>query len=915
MSVTKQFRLNKLSLISLSVIAVLYLPPVWCQESDLTQSASLSEILIEPGYRTSLMQARDLKLSAVGARDSIIAEDIADFPDLNLAESLQRIPGVAITREGGEGRQISLRGLGPDFTNVELNGMQVLGNSSSSMDSRDGASRTRAFDFNIFASELFNRVDVYKSYSANLDEGGIGGTVRLFTAKPFDGKRFNAVLTAQLGSNEYTDDASPRLAALISNTWDDRFGALASVAYSKRDTIERGYNTFRWRQRTATNSDPLNPQYSADLDPSVQQLLENGEVWFARGNRYSVWENEQERLGITTALQFRPSGRLSFDVDMLYGELNNSRRELHLATEGSGSTALGFIEDLDVVNNNGDHQAVYGEFSNTPMVTETRLDEADTTFTQLVLSGAWKLNKRINIKGLIGTEKSEYEQPVSDKVYFETAAGVNLITDFKGDAFYAVNTYGFDPADIDNWQVRELDFREDYITSEFDNIKVDIEFEINELSRFLVGASYKVFENSGRILLDDNYLSDPSQITPLNNGVITIGDYASVYSDHPDADWLVADVDAAHDFYGLSGNLTHDNLSAGTEYFIEEDTRAVYLQYEWERELAGKPLRGNFGLRYYDTEIAVKGTLVVGNISQTHDYDGMLPALNLAWDLTDEFIWRASVSENLTRPSLNSLSIAGRVFPLTDASNTVPRVIAGNPALKPFESFNMETSLEWYFDHVGFVTLGVFYKEIENYIINQTEIVPYGETGFPLDLLLAGQDENTLFEYIAPVNTDKTRFKGLEMSFQRDFDFLPVPFNTLGIIANYTYADGEARYRNVQNSGLDQVKRFPGLSEHSGNLTLYYESDNWGARIATAYRSEYISNVEGGLADEDERGFHSTTHVDFSAFYQLSENVKLTLEGINLTDEREEQYSDSSDRAYNTTSSGKSFYLGLSYRF
>ncbi len=161
------------------------------QQSNQTK-ADETEVIEVKGFRDSVIKAKDLKREAMVAQDSIVAEDIADFPDQNLADSLQRVPGIAITREGGEGRQISLRGLGPDFTRVQVNGMEALGTSSSPMDSRGAVGRSRAFDFNIFASELFNQIDVKKSYSADQEEGGIGGIVNLRTAKPFDLTDFRA---------------------------------------------------------------------------------------------------------------------------------------------------------------------------------------------------------------------------------------------------------------------------------------------------------------------------------------------------------------------------------------------------------------------------------------------------------------------------------------------------------------------------------------------------------------------------------------------------------------------------------------------------------------------------------------------------------------------------------------------------
>ncbi len=908
------FRLSKSGLLGVCVAGVMagQLNPAYAQESE---ELILEEIIVQ-GFRESLMKARDLKRDAIGSRDSIVAEDIADFPDLNLAESLQRIPGITITREGGEGRQISLRGLGPDFTTVELNGMQVLGNTSSPMDSRGAVSRTRAFDFNIFASELFNRIDVHKSYSADLDEGGIGGTVGLYTAKPFDQEGFHGAITGQLGDNELTDDKSPRIAGLISNTWGDTFGALASIAYSKRDTVERGYNTFRWRQRTRSNGDPLttaDDQYSTSLDPTTQQLLEDGDLWFARGNRYTVWENEQERLGITSAFQFRPNANLSFGLDALYSKLENNRKEWHLPTSGSSSTALGFVDALEYEERKGDLHVIYGEFSDVTLRTESRVDEADTTFYQLVFTTDWQVNDRTNVSALIGTESSEFDQPVSDKLYFETS-GRSITTDFRSDRFYAKNTYDFDTTDPNNWTVRELDLREDEITSEFDTVEVDVDYELNEMSSLQFGLSYKVFNNEGYSRRDDNYVR--SQSTPLNDGVTTIGDYAFVYTSHPDANWLAGNVAAAQAFYGIDANLGPDNNRDGSVFDVEEETMAAYIQYEWETELVGKPLRGNIGFRYYDTEITSKGELNgnLGDASVTQSYDGVLPALNLAMDLTDEWVVRFSYSENVTRPALSALSVAGNVDTDT-SSNPDPRINAGNPALEPFDSKNYDASIEWYFDEVGYVSVALFYKDIENFVVTESFLVPYGSTGFPLSLLEPGQDANTNFQYTTFVNSDESSFEGYELQFQRDLDFLPSPFDKLGVIANYTYVDGETEYRNVQNSGENVKKPFPGLSERTYNFTLYYEAEEWGARVATAYRDEYISRVEGGLSDEDERGFHNTTYVDFSSFYHVNDNLKLTLEAINLTDEREEQYSDSSDRVYNTTNSGTTFYVGFNYKF
>ena len=215
-------------------------------------NTTVGEVVVS-GYRKSLADARIIKKDAVILKDVIVAEDMAKFPELNLAESLQRLPGIQITREAGEGREISLQGLGPDFTRVQLNGMEVLGNNDSAMDSRGQRARDRSFDFNIFASELFSKVEVEKTFEAAQNEGGMAGTVGLFTGKPFNyGLGAKEVVSVKVGSNQYTKDIQPRVAALFSYDWDDKFGVAVSVAYSKRQTSEQGHDDYNYDQLDPT---------------------------------------------------------------------------------------------------------------------------------------------------------------------------------------------------------------------------------------------------------------------------------------------------------------------------------------------------------------------------------------------------------------------------------------------------------------------------------------------------------------------------------------------------------------------------------------------------------------------------------------------------------------------------------------
>lgn len=872
------------------------------------------------GFRSSLIKAKDLKKDALGTQDTILAEDIADFPSLNLAESLQRVPGVTITREAGEGRQISLRGLNADFTQVQLNGMEALGTSSSPMDSRGTTNNSRSFDFNIFASELFNQIDVKKSYSADMDEGGIGGTVGLHTAKPFDYDGFKGAISAQAGQNSNTGDTSPRIAALVSNTW-DKFGALFSIAYSNRDTSEQGYNTYRWRPRDAQGSD------ISALSAEDQNAVNSGDLRFSRGSRYSLFNSDQTRLGATVALQYRPTSDLSFGLDALYGKLDNKRSEFHLQSRGSSSTALGctgpdyddgaryYCSELTDIEYNSNNEVVYSEWQNTALHSESRDQTAKTEITQFVFNADWTVNSDLSLSALAGHMKSEY-QDNSAKVYLESFGDMTL--DFRPDRFYGQNTYinDYDPTNIDEFRYHEIDLLENEVENSFDVAKIDADLFLNDISSVKFGLSYKKFKHMDNYLQTDNLLRSEWQ----SGEVSDIVDPATVYvnNGHERQSWLSTDVNAVlADF-----NIDRNGTMSRTPNNVEEETKAAYALYDVNMLLGDTELRANFGVRYYETEIASTGLVNDTNyVTIESDYDGFLPAMNLAWYATDNLVLRASAGKNLTRPTLNNLSVGGSINTDPLAGSSGLSISSGNPSLQPFETLNMETGVEYYFDDVGYAALSYFRKDIDNFIATTTIPTPYGETGYPSALIEGAVDENgvaqsasTLYNVSQPQNLEDSDFSGWEVAFQRDFDFLPAPFDKLGAIANYTYADGESVHNVLVDGENVQVSRpFYGLSKNTYNLTVYYETETWGARVSAAHRDDYLTQVETSSDDQDEAGFHGTTYYDFSAFYNINEKLKVSLEGINLSDEREEQYSDSDDRLYNTTLSGRTVYLGVTY--
>lgn len=892
----------KKTLVALSITGILSAAAntmAFAQETAQDSSQAIDEVIQITGFRNSMIKAKDLKREAIISRDSILAEDVADFPDLNLADSLQRVPGITITREAGEGRQISLRGLGADFTRVQVNGMEAMGTSSSPMDAKGSVSRTRGFDFNVFAAELFNQIDVNKTYSADQEEGGIGGTVGLFTAKPFDYEGFKGALSANAGYNDNSKETDPRIAGLLSNRWGD-VGALVSLAYSERNTTEFGTNTTRWRREGGKTAVDAN-------DTELQADLDSGELWFPRGLRYSLWNNQQQRLGVTAALQFEPSDELSLTLDIMQAQLKNQQDEHHAALKDNSK-----VKDLMWIENGGQKEVVYASYANATWRNENSQRENESSFKQYTLTADWQLSDELSMQGLIGSSSSDFEQPLLIKSNIHASKSVDIISDFRADRFYGVSTSpDFDMAGIEGYAVKDIYMQENYITNDFDTAKVDFTYLVGDAGELGFGANYKKFTNTSYSLSKSNVQNS----APQNTGLTTLtADLTSVFTQHPDLDWLQGDLSGLLSFYGLSDyRLDDSGVSQNDKSPVTEETVALYVTYGFETEMGGKPLRIHSGLRYFDTEISAAGVSNGADIESARTYSDVLPTLNVVYELNDEMLLRFGASQNITRPSLGSLSYNASVS--QTSGDAITSVSMGNPALNPFESTNIDAAFEWYFEGVGYLSSALFYKKIDNFIVSTTSEVVYSSLGLPASLLPADKTVDSIFYLSRPENLDSSKIKGLELSFSRDLDFLPAPFDNLGVIANYTYSDGNALYRNIYGEqGNDQEKPFTGLSKNSYNFTFYYEDEIWGARVSAAYRSAYIASASA-TQDQDESGYHDTTYVDFSAFYQLNENLKLTLEGINLTNVREELYSDSRDRQYNTTSSGRTYMLGATVKF
>lgn len=879
----------------------------------------IEEVVVK-GYRSSLRQSLTVKRNEAGVVDAIVAEDIADFPDLNLAESIQRIPGVSINRMNGEGRQITVRGLGGDFNRVRINGMEAQ-NTSGGTDSSGGSNRGRSFDFNTFASELFTGITVRKTASASVEEGSIGATIDLRTARPFDYDQGLTVATSvQAGYNDLASEVNPRFAALVSTRNDaDTFGALFSVAYSDRTILEEGFSTVRWDDGDYRSVDGVDC-VANPADPGCTAINSSSLTYGPRIPRYGRLTHEQQRLGLTGALQFRPSDRTDIVVEALYSDFDATRDEEFL--EVFFRSQQGIIDATNLTFDPSRNIITSGTFTidpvgngTHPVRSEHRYDELNTEFTQITASLEHDFSDRFRLGVLAGTTNSEQDVPKQTTILYDAIAPVVGYTyDFTGNHKTPSIDFGsLDVTDPSQFAFTEFRDRPQFVENSFTTLAGDLAFDINDGLTIRGGLSYKEFEfdttefrresTNGSRLCDagyydcdlDNDGTDDIPGAPLTPDLVNnVNGFGSGLGGRGyDRSWISPNVSAAAaliDIYSIPGGSRDQNIRDVTEEDI-----GGWVQLDFAGDLGSIGIRGNVGVRYVETTTKSTGLVDGTPVTVERSYDDTLPSLNLVFDVTESFLVRLGYADVMARPSLGNLTPGGSL----DSFNGPPfEYDRGNPGLDPYRATNLDLSFEWYFKNDALLSLAYFDKDVDSFFITgESVIVPYSLSGLPADLpppssplrvaLDAGQDPDV--EISQDQNGGNASVDGYEVIYQQPFG------EFFGFTGNFTHVNSD---------------EIIGFSEDAWNATFYYESEMFSARVSGAYRDPYLTRSPGSNG-RGERGYDSTTTVDLAMAYNINDNMALTLEVLNLTDEYENQLFDAGDLVYVHHHTGTEYILGF----
>jgi iron complex outermembrane recepter protein len=828
-----------------------------------TAATEGSDIVVT-GVRASLLGAQARKENASQIVDSIVAEDIGKLPDQNTTDALQRVTGVQIERDYGEGSTVLVRGLSQVQTT--LNGREIF-----------TAQGARGLNLQDVPAELLSGIDVYKSPSANLIEGGLGGLIDLRTRRPLDFKGFTLSGTAKGNYSDLVDAVTPSISGLIADRWDTgigEVGALLNVSYQQR-------------------------KFRADListgTPATSTTIIPGEEVNAPNGAYNVTPiGDRKRLGIDGMLQWKPSADLEVYLEGHFAKFIN------LNDNYGGSVGLGGLTAEPGAEQAANGDIVNVTYLNAPLtVLSYAYDTRDRmvqgaggfkwTSDRLTLAGDASYTDAtgsiIFNAGFTGATIPRFTQDLTAFVPASSANGYDLLspanttlslltytkTNNKADQFAGKldGSYAFDG---DILQAIDFGFRYGYrtATSSQDSFTLTSGANGADIPSNLLAPNPAI-----------DFFSKRGQGTPQLSAYLTVP--VPLLRDN------LTDVQNA-----LGFEETPATPGPLTFYHVGERTTSLYALARFGRQ--GSLIDGNIGLRYVHTTERLNGNRTlpnnggIGPLSVDSSYDDWLPSANVRFNFTDKLKVRLAASKVVTRPNFSDLS------PSLTLNSTQLNGSAGNPDLQPLRADQLDASIEYYFSRTGSIYAAGFYKDVTNFI----SIVPSVE-----------EYDGTVYTINRPANNQGGKIKGFEVGYQQFYDFLPGVLSGLGAQANYTFVDSE-----TTSSIAGQTTPLQGLSKHTYNLVGIYEKYGVSARVAYNWRSSYFDSTYlfAGVAQPSFRRGYGWLAGSIS--YDVTPHIALQVEGTNLTRTiRRSYYNDLDSRPHETQIDDRQILFGARVRF
>ncbi|BBO29015.1 TonB-dependent receptor [Alteromonas sp. I4] len=914
----------------------------------LAQDAAQQEVetIAVTGIRSSVAKSMDVKRSSAGVVDAISAEDIGDFPDTNLAESLQRITGVSIDRSGGEGQLITVRGFGPQFNTVLVNGRQMASENQS-----------RAFSFDTIASELVSSLDVHKTSTATMQSGGVGSTINVNTARPFALGGFKVAGSVKGVYDENSESTTPQLSGLISNTFnDDTFGVLLAVSHQERETRLNQAQIDGWLENVGVP----NP------------VTESGEAWDGnvfspRNYDHKVTFEDRTRTNANLVLQYAPSDDLVITADALYSKFDVESNATSYGHWFTAPNIQGVADDGSLFDANGDRLSptvdangtVIDLYQEVGLATDMHAKTFDrlTDTLSLGLNFDYQYNDNLNLKFDLSHSTAEREANngggdqlsligYANRVRFQVDDNILPVASMFADA--NANIYS-GQQEIDGAIVASpVDGFPAYDSSLTPDGVSDLLDKDNSRAHVMLRRGWAVEDEVTQLRFDGEYFTDNGGITEIRFGTqysnetksLTRWDNEGVgihctYCGYPDlpeipagaqyvfnagndflssvsgsgrmpTSWLAHNGEANFAFlenYYQSVNgsaISFDAVRRNNSFDVEEQILSAYVEMDFEGEVGDMLLSGTAGFRYESTDVSVTGTeapiiqlTVLDQTEMLAQYGEAQPIdVDADYDvILPNFSMKLEITDDLIARAAVSTTITRPTLesmsPVTVITTTRQggdlTSTSGNPGLEPFESDNFDLSVEWYYDIASYASIGYFRKHVSNFIVNS-------------------QEDRTFTLSDGSLLTDPST--GTDSSGPDGADSVAVFTNTLPNNGENAIVDGfELAWQHSFDSGfgvlanatlvdsdakldpynINQVFALTGLSD-SYNLVGFYENDDFMIRLAYNWRGEFVQSLTQSQGDGPTI-VEDYQQLDLSASYELSDSLGIFFEGINLTEE------------------------------
>jgi TonB-dependent receptor len=894
----------------------------------LAQEQPLQEVVVT-GIRGSLSEAAEIKHNSLAILDSISSEDLGKFPDSNVAESLQRIPGVSIDRSDGEGRFVTVRGFGPEFNTVLVNGRTFASDNEG-----------REFSFDLLAAELISGADIYKSAVANVPDGGIGATMNIKTPRPLDLGGFKGIASAKGVYEELSEKTSPQGFFLLSDVFaEGKLGLLGAVSYQERKLLSNFTNNNGYLPRSI-------------VGPVNAPLFTN--VFAPRNLDVGHETQERKRFGLNGTAQYQPVEDLTLTLDGLYNkfDVDSSVRSLGSWFEPSSYTAATIDSNRTVTSLTTRGNADFIASANNRYVTTRAVG----------LNAEWQAREQIAINADVAWSKAAND--AGGKNYF-TVIGAPSPYSFTEDGGGKYGSlFGYSSALTDPTLGRTHiagrsgnDQSEQVVESKLNLIWTPDGNLLKNARAGVLGTQRK--KDSITVATDSNtncmYCGYPTLVDPGLLHPIDLGDFLSgggrvptrfqtydpeAYFAFLESPQAAAALDAA---YGrvpgttaamLAATNGYDAAPQPSSYAVDEDVTAGYVEFDLGGDVRSLPWFLNVGVRYAHTKVDAEGqqlqlidilavpndpTIYQGVYANGGDpqptrlgssYNNVLPSMNFKLELTPQIVGRLSASRTLTRPQVQDLA------PRTNIDTLRPATLSasgGNPALKPYTSNNYDVSLEWYPSKTTMLSAALFFKDVKDFIVQTRadEVFTIANSGgLPVGGLITGPNQAT-FSVRRPRNLDDAKVHGAELNLVYSFTQLPGWLSGFGTQLNATFVNSNVAFApdsNTTSFGLE------GLGD-SQNATLFYEKDRFGARLAYNRREGFLEQLVTSGQGGDPVYRRTYDQVDLRVSFMVAEQIQTFVEGTNILGAETITTGRFDDQVLNYTDTGARWAVGVRANF